>query len=289
MNTRNFFTLSSMGLLVVLLTMGTGCIEEKKQYDTASGGDHNRKQAKKLFVGQNVTDSIDDPAGDHTDWKELRIREGGNLSLTVAIDNTNGMKGFVSIKDGFGVELERRPINHSDRLYTFDKVPVYQGEYFVEIFVDAGRSTYTVGASFEPFNKGVVVARPPQDNFNSDQTQRPNTGNPGGKARPGGNAGVGKIDPPPLDPPPEEGGEDTVALRGKISRCVPLDEGGSQLIISGFGSRDGVVAGMRGVIVGLGQGFRVTNVRANSATARTAAESDVLSPYKTVVLKVKKK
>jgi hypothetical protein len=236
-----------------------------------------------------VTDSLDDPNGDNTDWKEVRVREEGTLNLTVAIDDTRSVGGFISVKDGFGVELDRKPINRSDNLYTFDKIPVYQGEYYVQVFVEKGRSTYTVGATFEPLQQASVLVQP----------------NDGGSKWAGGNGKTDPKDPkdpaltppdpkevvvPPgeVKPPVEEPESNLVELRGTISRTTELESGGTELVISGFGSRDGVTQGMSGTIVGLGQAFRVTQVRATNVTAVTGADTEKLQPYKSVILKVKK-
>lgn len=298
--------LARRGALCLVLgacLLATACARPPKQYDTNSGGDETRQTARKLFPGQNVTDSLDDPGGDHTDWKELRIRENGSLSVTVALDDVRGIEGFISIKDGFGVELERRPINPSDNLYNFDKIPVYQGEYYVQVFLETGKSTYTVGAAFDPLNKGGVLAGGGQANGGSggagDNNPAVNTGGGGVAVRPR-NGGGGKVQSGGeqgsqdsgttvvQDAPPAEDDSNFQSLRGRIARLVPLDGGGTQLIISGFGSADGVTAGMSGTIVGLGQGFRVTAVRSTGATAVTQAEAEDLGPYKTVVLKVKR-
>lgn len=290
--TRQIFSRQTIGMaLVACLCAGVwGCPPPERELDWNSGGDETRDQARKLFAGQNVTDSLDDPNGDNTDWKLIRIREPGDLDVTVAIDNTRKMNGFVSIKDGFGVELGRRKINATDNLYTFSNLPVFQGEIFVQVFVDRGRSSYTAGAAFRPSQTGVAV-RPTVGPTNPDRKIKNGNGGSGN----GKNPTVDPTNDPTTDPtvkvddpPPVDDGE-TITLRGKIERFVELENGGSQLVIVGFGSDDGVAAGMRGQIVGLGAGFRVTRVRRKGATAVTKAAAEQLDPYKTVVLKVKAK
>jgi hypothetical protein len=303
MNTRRSLRALALCLGAALLMGALACAGPPKQYDTNSGGDENRKTARKLFPGQNVTDSLDDPGGDHTDWKEVRIRENGRLGVTVALDDIRGVDGYISIKDGFGVELERRPISSSDNLYNFDKLPVYQGEYYIQVFLETGKTTYTVGAIFDPDNKGGAVVAVPIDDNPDPGGRRNNTGGTSGgvavKSDKGGQSGTsGEVTPPPDDKtviappdvgkPSEEDDANFTSLRGRIARIVPLEDGGTQLIISGFGASDGVTAGMSGVIVGLGQSFRVTQVRATGATALTSANAEDLGPYKTVLLKVKR-
>ncbi len=300
----NWMNLQRATLVLAIASM-TACVTPPKQYDTNSGGDENRKTARQLFPGQNVTDSLNDPGGDHTDWKEVRVRENGNLGITVAIDDLRGIDGYISIKDGFGVELERRPINSADSLYNFDKIPVYQGEYYIQVFFETGKSTYTVGAVFDPLNKGRIVAANPQNGNLGNTGRNGGAGRNGGNGGKGGKNGNGGLRPPDkgqggndtgvtvtpdkgLDSPGEDD-QNARTLRGRIARIVPIegDNGGSQIIISGFGSNDGVTAGMKGTIVGLGKSFRVTVVRGNGATAITRADAVDLEPYKTVLLKVK--
>jgi hypothetical protein len=268
----------------VLLTLW-GC-PPPRQLDWNSGGDETRDHARKLFVGQNVTDSVDDSNGDNTDWKLIRIREPGDLDITVAMDNTRQMNGYVSIKDGFGIELGRRAINSSENLYTFSGLPVFQGEIFVQVFVDRGRSPYTAGVAFRPTETGTAVG--------PRLIEVPVRDTKGGKGRRVGGDGLPPDDP--KDPLPDTTPDTTpevedpgvaITLRGRIERIVELEGGGSQLIIVGFGSADGVRAGMRGQIVGLGAGFRVTRVGRKSAVGVTSAKAESLGPYKTVVVRVK--
>jgi hypothetical protein len=282
----------ALSALVVGLCLGLiACPPPERELDWNSGGDETRDKARKLFAGQNVTDSLDDPNGDNTDWKLIRIREPGDLDLTVAIDDTRRMSGFVSVKDGFGVELGRRSINATDNLYTFSNLPVFQGEIFVQVFVERGRTTYTAGAAFRPSNRGIAVGPGPSV---GDPDRRPKNGGSGGR-----NPKDPVTDPtskPVTDPgtkaaiegDPVDTGE-KITLRGKIERFVELENGGSQLVIVGFGSDDGVAAGMSGQIVGLGSSFRITRVRRKGATAVSKATADQLGPYKSVVLKLKVK
>ncbi len=283
----------SAAFLVLIAAMCAGliaCPPPQRELDWNSGGDETRDQARKLFAGQNVTDSLDDPNGDNTDWKLIRIREPGDLDVTVALDDTRKMNGFISVKDGFGVELGRRAINATDNLYTFSNLPVFQGEIFVQVFVERGRTTYTAGAAFRPSNPGIATGPSPTV---VDPVKRPKNGT-GGNRDPKDPV-VDPTSKPVTDPGPVVGETDpvddgeSVTLRGRIERFVELENGGSQLVIVGFGSDDGVAAGMRGQIVGLGAGFRVTRVRRKGATAVTKASAEQLDPYKTVVLKVKAK
>jgi hypothetical protein len=262
------------------------------EYDWDSGGDQLRDRAKKLFVGQRITDSLSAPNGDHTDWKEVRIREPGTLGVTVSIDNTASMNGHIAIKDGFGVELERRPINASDNIYTFDRIPVYQGDYFIQVFVDRGDSVYTAGATFEPLPSSEVVQRYEEpvedDGGGSGKTWKPKT-NGGGEMTP--QKAVDKTpetveNTEPTDSEPTE--DETVTLRGQIVRVIPQEEGGAVLTIVGIGSADGLATGMTGSIVGFGKKFRITSVSKRGALAVTDAEAEDVKPYHNVVIKVAK-
>lgn len=278
--------LAGLGLALVL----GACVERPKEYDWSSGGDELRKNARKLFVGQNITDSISDPKGDHTDWKQVRIREPGTMGVTVSIDSTRTMDGYISIKDGFGVELERRPISAGESLYVFDRIPVYQGDYFIQLFIETGDSVYTAGVTFDALPGADIPPPDPDQNGGGGVVVGPRNGGGGGG---GGGVVVPKDTPKdePRDEPkdePKDDDEGFVSLRGRIARFVPLDEGGTLLTIAGFGSTDGVSAGMSGTIVGLGQSFRITKVTPRSAIAVTPAEAEQLGPYKTVMVRVKK-
>ncbi len=281
-------TLYGLVVLFASLLMAGSC-EKAREFDKQSGGDDTRKSAKKLFFGQNVTDSIDDPQGDNTDWKEIRVREPGTMGVTISIDNPRQMHGEISIHDGFGTELERRPIAVTDNIYTFDRIPVYQGDYYVKVFVDRGASVYTAGARFEGELKANIT--PPIETDEPDPIKR------GGGGRGNGGGGATKDPEPkevvvekvePVDPPVEDESQ-FLSINGRIARFVPMDEGGTMLTIAGFGSDDGVTAGMSGTIVGLGQSFRVTRVSRKSSFGVTKAEAEQLQPYKVVVVRVKKK
>lgn len=261
------------------------CGPPPKERNTQSGGDQTRDVAKALFPGQNVTDSISDPEGDHTDWKVVRIREPGNMSVTIAIDSTRGMDGNIRVLDGFGVELERRPINPSDNLYTFDNIPVYQGEYFIEVDVDDGASTYTAGIKFE----GLPTAHvdPVKEIEVPDGPKW--TGGPRPKDTPKDTPPP--QDPPPQDPPPQDPppqGDEIVTVQGYIIRIAPIESGGALLTITNMGSADGVKPGMTGTIIGLSNGFQVTSVRAHVTFATTQADAEDVKEHKNVSIQVKR-
>ena len=281
-----FFSL----LLFSTQTMGSAC-EEERILDTASGGDDTRRTSLKLFFGQNVTDSINDPQGDNTDWKEIRVREAGTMGVIISIDETSDIRGEVTVHDGFGTLLERRDLRSSDKLYTIDRIPVDQGEYYVKIFVNRGASVYTAGATFDALPGATVTRRPPVNTPRESTTK-----STGGSVKTFREGKVEKIDPKEPetkvenDPKEEvDTGDDFISLTGRIVRFVPLDDGGSMLTISGLGSDNGVTSGPVGTIVGLGQRFRITRVQRKGAVAVTKAEAENLKPYKSVVVRVKKK
>lgn len=284
--------------LLAVVSLAWGCQEPQVKYDHGSGPDRNRVGARKVFPGQRITDSLNAGVGDHTDWKEISIPEPGTMAVTVALDDTRGMKGFVSLKDSFGIEMDRRPLNASDNLYTFDRVPVYQGAYFVQVFADKGNSVYTTGVTFEPLNRRVrrqprVLPQPEPKKSRPRYSSRPKpkAAEPA-KEEPVKEEPVKeapKADPEKMAEPVVEPGEEAVLVRGRVIRITPRENGGAILAISGLGSADGVSAGMSGVISKLGKGFTVTQVRANSATATTKADPDKIKGFTNVVVKVKKK
>lgn len=293
-------TAAGLGALAALaaVSLAWGCQEPQVKYDYGSGPDRNRVGARKVFPGQRITDSLNAEVGDHTDWKEISIPEPGTMAVTVALDDTRGMKGFVSLKDSFGIEMDRRPLNASDNLYTFDRVPVYQGAYFVQVFADKGDSVYTTGVTFEPLNRRVrsqprALPQPePKPTVRYSSRPKAKPAEPAPAAEPVKTEPVAeptKAEPDKLDEPVVEPGEEAVLVRGRIIRITPREEGGAILAISGLGSADGVTVGMDGVISKLGVGFAVTQVRANSATAATKADPDKIKGFTNVVVKVKKK
>ena len=99
-------------------------------------------------------------------------------TTTVAIDSTRNMKGFVAIKDNYGLEMARRPISTNDNVYTFDRLPVYPGAYFVQVFADQGRSVYTTGVTFEPLYSRVPTTLVKVKGIEPKRTRRPFRGRP---------------------------------------------------------------------------------------------------------------
>lgn len=282
----------AIGVVAVLGLVA--CTPPPKERNTQTGGDGTRDVAKALFPGQNVTDSISDPEGDHTDWKVVRIREPGNMSVTIAIDTTRGMDGSIAIRDGLGVELERRPINASDNLYTFDQIPVYLGEYFIEVDVDSGASTYTAGVKFE----GLPTAH--VDTVREiDPIETPKWNGVGKPPKETPKDPVNPVEGPKDPVNPVEGPKDPdvgepavgasiVTLQGYIIRIAPIESGGSLLTITNMGSADGVKPGMSGTIVGLSNGFQVTTVRAHVTFATTQADAEDVKEHKNVTMQVKR-
>jgi len=279
-----------MVLLFGLVLQASSC-EKERVLDTASGGDETRRTALKLFFGQNVTDSINDGQGDNTDWKEIRVREAGTMGVIISIDNPREMRGEITVHDGFGTLLDRRDIRSSDNLFTFDRIPVDQGDYYVKVFVNRGASVYTAGATFDGL-PGAEIRRPvlrpegdPENKTKFEPRVRPNK-DPKDRDNKDEKNEVPETKDETKDPPDESAG--FVSINGRIVRFVPIDDGGAMLTIAGIGSDNGASAGMVGTIVGLGKKFRITRVQRKGVVAYTKADPEELEPYKSVVLRVKR-
>jgi hypothetical protein len=279
------------GVVMLGLVLQASACEEERILDTASGGDETRRTALKLFFGQNVTDSINDLQGDNTDWKEIRVREAGTMGIIISIDNPRDMRGEITIHDGFGTLLERRDIRSSDNLFTFDRIPVDQGDYYVKLFVNRGASVYTAGATFDGLPRAEFERLPPRVEPGTDNEV--GTGprvrrDPKTNEGPGGDKKNDETEVKEASTEVPDTGEGFLSINGRIVRFVPVDDGGAVLTIAGIGSDNGASAGMVGTIVGLGKKFRITRVQRKGVVAYTKADPEELEPYKSVVLRVKR-
>ena len=282
-------------LLLSVTFIASACSSPEIPIDGNSGADMERIGARKVFPGQKVTDIVNSSVGDNTDWKEIPIQERGTMAVTVALDSTRGMKGFVAVKDTFGIELGRQPISTRNTKYTFDRIPVYPGNYFVQIFADRGKSVYTTGVNFEP----LVKPAPRQVNTSKSEAPpasrrryiKPATGAPPSNS----NAAEGKKDVEAnkteatvADKSNTAESASTVAVRGRIIRITPRDKGGSIIQLEGLGTNNGVASGMSGTIAGTKTSVVIQQVRSNSSTATTKASADSIKSSGVVIVRVPK-
>lgn len=147
-----------------LLAVGCG----GAQLDSNTGGDGVRDQAMGMFVNESsITDGLDGDSGDNTDWRYVDVTDSGRLTLTVSVDKPEALQGGeVSLHDEFGGRLERQPVAGNRGTYTFaQEVERAPTRFFVRVFAEGGRSSYSVGAQqavrTPPPAPPVAVAPPP--------------------------------------------------------------------------------------------------------------------------------
>lgn len=226
-----------IGAVLVLVAAGCGGVETR--LDSQSGGDAARDQAMAIFLDRTVTDRIDGPNGDHTDWKYLDVLDKGRLKIEVSFDTPEKLKGGeVEFTDEFGSRLERQPVSGGQSNYIFtrevDKVP---NKFFVRVFAQDGQSVYTVGSNMaylpQPTPPPVAEPEPepepdprPKPPVRRQQPSKPPV----------------KVTPPPLkapDPPPVSPSGPTVAT-GQVIRVIPAEDDQSVTLTIRLSSADPV-------------------------------------------------
>lgn len=211
------------GLLALGLALGAcGTVEVK--LDSKSGGDAARDQAMAVFVERTVTDRLDAPGGDHTDWKYIDILDKGRLRIEVSFDNPELTKGGeVEFTDEFGSRLDRQIVTPGQSNYIFarevEKVP---NKFFVKVFTREGRTVYTVGSSLayapEPAPPPPPVAEPEPEPEPVRKRKRRTT-----RRKPVKKPPVKK--PPVTKPPPTpEPVAAPVIIKGTVIRAIPSDD-----------------------------------------------------------------
>ena len=289
-----------VGLLDVValgaMIAASACAKPEIGIDDNSGADYSRVGARKIFPGQRITDNINASVGDNTDWKEIPIREGGTMAVTVAIDNVSGMRGHVALKDTFGLELDRKSISDNNGQYTFDRVPVYPGNYFIQVFAERGKSVYTAGVSFEPTNKPAPRVRvktvPGAEPSRPYRPYRPRTGTntTTDDTTDDTTDTTDTTDDTTTDDRTDvTPAQEFTTVSGRITRITPREAGGAFVQIEGVGSANGVAPGMRGSIQGTSASVTITQVRPNSATATTSADAETIKSSSGVTIRIPKK
>lgn len=204
-----------------------GCALEQKRPDWNTGGDHKRDLAKLAPLGRAITDSVNAPKGDNTDWKYLQIPSNGQLIVKVSVDNPK-VGANILLYDNLGQPLERQHVNGQDLLYKFE-TEVQEGRYFVQMQTSKFQTVYTVASEFEPeaepepepTPEPVAVTRKPR------KRRRRAAAAPAPQAKPG-----------------------TVIIVGKVINKIAWDEGKKTRITFNKGSMHGVKGGATAVISG---------------------------------------
>lgn len=153
----------SSSVALVLLAVGllvlTGCPGSSEDPD----GDNRRGSAKRVAVGQVVTDSIKAPV-DEVDWKLIEIPGPGFLTVNVFWDDAT-VKSVVTLVDKYGVALQEEiRDSRSDN----DQIIIQSNEatfYFVRITASKGESVYSMQSSFVAGEGGAGEANEPIPEF----------------------------------------------------------------------------------------------------------------------------
>ncbi len=210
---------------LALLAALAACSANDTRLDSNSGGDAARDQAMAVFVDRTVTDRIDAPGGDHTDWKYVDVLDPGRMRIEVSVDTPEQTeKAFVELTDAFGNRLDRQLVTPGQTNYVFAKeVEEAPDKYYVRMFSQKGGSVYTVGVRVAyaappppppPPPTQVVEAEPepPPKRTRRKRTRRTPVKRPVKKPPP-----VEK----PADPPPAPV---ALAVTGKVVRIIPTKD-----------------------------------------------------------------
>ncbi len=136
--------LRSIGALAAFLLAGllVACAP-----DRSSGPDAERHTATYLENGKWVTDSVDQGAGDTTDWKVLVLEDTGFLTLELVFDDPSA-NVTVELFDRFGKPMARATHRAGDGPQLKLTTDVGIGKVFARITAGKGTKTgYTIKAS----------------------------------------------------------------------------------------------------------------------------------------------
>lgn len=141
--TRLRSTILACLLLGALLSWGCSVEPEPNKN---SGSDGEKAGAREVPIGRLVTGSVDRESGDATDWFYFRITATGVIDLTASFDQTEAV-GVILVRDSLGTQIARLEHRALPVLRaTFRGEP---GIYYAEVFVENGRSEYTLQVDFE--------------------------------------------------------------------------------------------------------------------------------------------
>ena len=112
-----------------------------------SGNDAERSLAQQILFGEPVNDNVNYNQGDMTDWRYFQAPAAGSARVTLGCDYTSAYCAVV-IRDEVGVELERLETRGQPRIE--GEVPVGRGNYYLEVFVSASSTDYTIQVDYEP-------------------------------------------------------------------------------------------------------------------------------------------
>ncbi len=222
----------SMALVAAGLLVVGACTVQTTGKDSASGGDHKRDLAKLVPLNRSVTDSVSAPKGDHTDWKFIKVKDKGELYITVSVDNPD-VVGSIIVYNELGEPLQRKTINGKGNTYEFD-IPADPGKYYVRMQVAKYETVYSVANRFEKEEpKAVVVVSTPATpkKHRRKHTHRPKKATP--------------------KPPEPEDDPTKIVVTTTILNVVPWKEGKASRITFRQGAAQGI---KRGATVAISSG-----------------------------------
>lgn len=200
------------------------CSATDTRLDSNSGGDAARDQAMALFIDRTVTDRLDAPGGDHTDWKYVDILDKGKMRVEVSVDQPEQLgKAYVELTDAFGNRLDRQLVSQGQTNYVFTReVETVPDKYYVRAFTEQGGSVYTVGVrlAYAP-----APPPPPQPKIKEPEPEpepvkkQPRRRTPRTRPRP-----TPRPDPtpPPVEKPPPT--EEVIIVTGRVVRIIPAKD-----------------------------------------------------------------
>lgn len=259
--------LSTASLALTLLLAACGDVEVKPE--ETSGEDFEKAGAQLLPFDKLTDDYISFEEGDVADWKFVKIKTPGILTVTVYWDNKE-IKSLIDVFDRFATPVDSR--KHTKKLEK-DKleIRVKPGTHFIQLHTEEGSSVYTIEAKFEPFDWELRTDLPPvaDEEIPLDE---PLPGDlPSGSPR----VAVGRTRVHKGGGGGRPAAEPSGAISGTIMRMVPGARKKSTVLTIRLSARDhGVKRGDRGEILDRdgrmkGGDFEIINIRGTSATART--------------------
>jgi hypothetical protein len=110
-----------------------------------SGNDGERATAQALVLGEPVNDHLNYSEGDMTDWKFVQVVSPGEITVTVGCDNA-GAWCSVNVRDEVGRVVGT--IETEGEVRASGVVEVGRGNYYIEVFVQASQSAYTIQVDY---------------------------------------------------------------------------------------------------------------------------------------------
>ncbi len=109
--------------------------------DTWRGG------AVELPIGEGITDTLDVPGGDHTDWKKMICDHRGTIDLKVRIYR-NGHSGHLQILNPKKVVVLSQELVPGQEAYVVEIPVVHPGTWYIGISLRGGRVRYDMRADW---------------------------------------------------------------------------------------------------------------------------------------------